>query len=121
MLSVVWIYERPDNSVPFFSEAPEFSEDQKILDDMISKSGYVVSYEKQIRNEGLTQVATVIYNSVEDYQAQLDLNNERIPLHSIHRINYVLENDHRMMATASENIFVQPDGSFSNTFKIGIY
>lgn len=118
MLTVIWVYERPDQSKPFFSDAPEFSDDQKILEDMISNSGNVLSYNKTVSNNGLVQTATVIYENKEKYQKQLDLNTEKIPAHSTNRTNYVLENNHKITAVATDDIFLMPNGAYLSRFTL---
>ena len=119
MLTITWIYQRPNNSVPFYYQSNAGANANQLeFDNLRINSGYVAGFEKFESDDGLSYTTIWKYNSIEDYSNFRILIATSCPYHVSDRNDYVINNNHLITATASEPVFFVND-SLSTFFTIG--
>lgn len=112
MFTITWTYERQSSdSPPFYSDTPDGSAFQGIIDALRIDLDAVVSREISRTEDGLTLVSTYNYESIDKCNQFTDALNASIFTYFPSRNAYVIQSGHKLTAIANEPIFMSLDGT----------
>lgn len=121
MISVTWIYKRPNTNDPFYPADPTDQAAQEIFNELRENSGLVKSYSMKESANGLTRTSVWEFEDARSYVQWILLVRNMIPDHFSNRNKYLIEKGHQITGFSAENLFRDPDnpGSLTNTVVIG--
>jgi hypothetical protein len=119
MITITWVYERPNADHPFYQESSdEARASQQTFDNIREEGGFVKSYNKFSSEDNLSYTAVWVYETIEDFRSYVGAVAAVAADHVTKRNAYVIEHGHKITGTASEDVFLI-DGEFTNIRIIG--
>lgn len=121
MISVTWIYKRPNTNDPFYPADSADLSTQAVFEELRENSGLVKSYTVKESANGLTRTSVWEFEDARSYVQWILLVKNMLPDHYANRNKYLIEKGHQITGFASENIFRDPDNpeSLTTTMVIG--
>lgn len=109
MLTITWVYTRPNTDHPMYPDTEEGAAAQAWIDDLRANSGLVKGYMKTRAPDELTETAVYMYENIDKLNEFSSRISAQFPNHFSNRLAYILEKDHSLVGTGSEPCFFRAD------------